>query len=124
MKLSKAFIEDIRELIRSARATVARGVDVVQVHTNLEIGRRIVQQEQKGKGRAAYGEEVIKALAVQLTTEFGRGFSERNLAYMRTFYLAYQDRSPILQSLIAESAARPKGYHGLPNQARRSLSSR
>jgi len=107
MKLTKAFLEDIRNLIRSARATVARGVDLVQVHTNFEIGRRIFEQEQKGKDRAAYGEEVIKALAVQLTTEFGRGFSERNLAYMRTFYLAYQDRSPILQSLIAKSAARP-----------------
>ena len=107
MKLSKAFIEDIRELIRSARATVARGVEVVQVHMNFEIGRRIVQQEQKGKGRAAYGEEVIKALAVQLTTEFGRGFSERNLAYMRTFYLAYQDRLPILQSAIAELPGSP-----------------
>jgi len=40
MKLSKSFIEDIRELICSARATVARGVDLVQVHTNFEIGRR------------------------------------------------------------------------------------
>jgi hypothetical protein len=108
MKLTKAFLEDIRKLIRSARATVARGVDLVQVHTNFEIGRRIVEQEQKGKGRAAYGEKVIMALAEQLTSEFGRGFSERNLAYMRTFYLAYEDRSSILQSLIAKSGTAAK----------------
>jgi len=82
---------------------VARGVDLVQVHTNFEIGRRIVEQEQKGKGRAAYGKEVVKALAGRLQDEFGSGFSERNLAYMRTFYLLYRERKPILQSAPAES---------------------
>ena len=101
-RLTKAFFEDIRELIRAAHATVARGVDLVQVHTNFEIGRRIVEQEQRGKGRAAYGEEVIAALAGRLTAEFGNGFSPRNLAYMRTFFLLYQTRSPILQSAIAK----------------------
>jgi len=98
MKLTKAFFEDIRSLIVSAHATVARGVDLVQVHTNFEIGRRIVEQEQRGKGRAAYGEEVIGALAAHLTSEFGKGFSASNLAYMRSFYLLYRERAPILQS--------------------------
>ena len=103
MKLTKAFVHDIRELIVSARTTVARGADLVQVHTNFEIGRRIVEQEQKGKGRAAYGKAVIKALAERLTAEFGSGFSARNLAYTRTFYLQYQGRSQILQSATAKS---------------------
>lgn len=98
MKLTKAFFDEIRELIASARATVARGVDLVQVYTNFEIGRRIVQQEQKGKGRAEYGQEVIKALADLLHEEFGRGYSSTNLAYMRTFYLLYQERAQIFQS--------------------------
>jgi predicted nuclease of restriction endonuclease-like (RecB) superfamily len=93
-KLTKAFFEDIRRLIVSAHATVARGVDLVQVHTNFEIGRRIVEQEQKGKSRAAYGEEVLRALAERLTTEFGAGFSRRNLELMRRFYLLYGDRLP------------------------------
>lgn len=92
MKLTKTFIEDIRELICSVRTAVARGVDLVQVHTNFEIGRRIVQEEQKGKRRADYGKEVIKALAERLTGEFGNGFSKSNLEYMRRFYLAYEDR--------------------------------
>jgi predicted nuclease of restriction endonuclease-like (RecB) superfamily len=102
-KLTKAFFEDIRQLIRAAHATVARGVDLVQVHTNFEIGRRIVEQEQRGKGRAAYGEEVISALAERLTAEFGRGFSTSSLAYMRSFFLLYQDRAKILQSAIGKS---------------------
>ena len=129
MRLSKSFIEDIRELICSARATVARGVDLVQVHTNFEIGRRIVEQEQHGKGRAAYGEEVIKALAIQLTEEFGRGFSLSNLKSMRQFFVQNRNRigqsvtgqlapastwkslpfpSENLQTLSAKSAATPK----------------
>ncbi len=104
MKLSKAFVEEIRQLIASARATVKRGVDLVQVYTNFEIGRRIVERDQFGKGRAAYGEEVIQALSDRLSAEFGRGFSKRNLDYMRAFYLAYQDRAPVVQSVIAQFA--------------------
>ena len=102
VKLAKGFFADIRGLVVSARTTVARGVDLVQVHTNFEIGRRIVEQEQKGKGRAAYGKEVIKALAERLTGEFGKGFSTTNLAYMRTFYLVYQDRTSIPQTASGE----------------------
>ena len=101
----KNLLEQVRELILSARGTVARGVDLVQVHTNFEIGRRIILQEQKGKNRAAYGEEVIKELAQKLTIEFGDGFSERNLAYMRSFFLSYKNRLPILQSTTAKLGA-------------------
>ena len=66
VKLKAAFFDGIRELIAGARTTVARGVDLVQVHTNFEIGRRIVQEELRGKDRAAYGAEIIKALADRL----------------------------------------------------------
>jgi len=107
-KLTKAFFNEVRGLIVSARQTVARGVDLVQVQANFEIGRRIVEQEQQGKGRAAYGEEVLKALADRLTLEFGKGFSQRNLASMRTFFLAYQDRQNILQSATAKLPVSPK----------------
>ncbi len=115
MKLTKAFFEDIKDLIHSARATVARGVDLVQVYTNFEIGRRIFEQEQKGKKRAAYGGEVLGVLAERLNAEFGRGFSVTNLKLMRQFFLQYQDRigqsmtgqSKIAQLLNAEAAAKP-----------------
>ena len=103
MKLKPAFFDGIRDLIAGARTTVARGVDLVQVHTNFEIGRRIVEEEQRGKDRAAYGKEVIKALADRLTAEFGKGFSTSNLAYMRTFYLLYEDRSLIFQTPSGKS---------------------
>ncbi|MFH0920856.1 MAG: PDDEXK nuclease domain-containing protein [Fibrobacterota bacterium] len=90
MKLAPSFFKEIRELILSARTSVARGVDMVQVYTNFEIGRRILQEEQKGKQRADYGKEVIRTLSIHLTAEFGNGFSKSNLEYMRRFYLTYK----------------------------------
>ena len=106
MKLTKVFFDEIRQLIVSARATVARGVDLVQVHTNFEIGRRIFEQEQKGKDRAAYGKEILKSLAERLTAEFGKGFSRSNLEYMRKFYLLYQNRASISQTPSGKLAKR------------------
>ena len=103
MKLTKTFFDDIRGLIHSARTTVGRGVDLVQVYTNFEIGRRIVEQEQKGKGRAAYGQEVIRQLADRLTEEFGRGYSKRSLELMRQFYFFNSERgTPIAQTMSAQ----------------------
>jgi len=95
-QLSAAFYDGVRTLLISARETVARGVDLLQVHTNYEIGRRIVEQEQNGAGRAEYGKKLMKDLSVRLTAEFGPGFSRSNLEYMRRFYLAYVDRFPMI----------------------------
>lgn len=81
---------DIRDLILAARKTVARSVDLIQVLTNFEIGRRIVEHEQQGNQRAEYGESTLKALAQALTAEFGKGFSLTNLKIMRKFYLTYR----------------------------------
>lgn len=60
--------------------------------TNFEIGRRIVEHEQKGKRRAAYGKGLLKKLSERLTGEFGRGFSEDNLSNMRRFFLLWEPR--------------------------------
>ncbi len=103
VKIAPKFFEDIRQLIAGAHGAVARGVDLVQVHTNFEIGRRIVQEEQRGKDRAAYGKQVVQALADRLTAEFGKGFSETNLKFMRLFYV--QNLHRIRQSVTDESRA-------------------
>ncbi|MBI2340796.1 MAG: DUF1016 domain-containing protein [Deltaproteobacteria bacterium] len=99
-----ALYKRIRDLIITARKTVVRGIDLVQVHTNFEIGRHIVAHEQQGKSRAAYGKEVLKRLAQKLMIEFGRGFSKSNLEYMRRFFLAYQERAQITQTKTGQSA--------------------
>ena len=53
VKTNVKFFDGIRESIAGSRTTVTRGVDLVQVHTNFEIGQRIVQEELRGKDRAA-----------------------------------------------------------------------
>lgn len=89
----KILFREIRELILSAINTVVRNVDTIQVITNFEIGRRIVEHEQKGAFRAEYGKQLLVNLSRKLTVEFGTGFSDRNLRNMRKFYLVYQGRS-------------------------------
>jgi len=86
-------ISELRGLIQSARHAVATTVNSLQVLTNFEIGRRIVEHEQQGEQRAEYGKELLKALSSRLSEEFGKGFSERNLRSFRALYLTYQDRS-------------------------------
>ena len=108
-------IHEIRALIQSARLAVAHSVDLIQVLTNFEIGRRIVEHEQGGKERAAYGKALLKELSAALTEEFGRGFSRSNLEYMRKFYLTYQDRAaqiaqtPSANFLADEKSQMPSG---------------
>ena len=80
-------IGGIRELLDAARRSSARAVNALMTATYWEIGHRIVEFEQGGKKRAGYGEELLKRLSADLTTQFGRGFSIDNLENMRRFYL-------------------------------------
>jgi predicted nuclease of restriction endonuclease-like (RecB) superfamily len=88
----KNLLTEIRELILSARKAVVHSVDLIQVLTNFEIGRRIVEHEQQGEERAAYGAAVLADLATALTSEFGKGFSLTNLKLMRKFYQTYREQ--------------------------------
>ncbi len=82
-------LDEMIELLEAARRASARAVNAVMTATYWEIGRRIVESEQKGKKRAGYGEALLKRLAEDLTARFGRGFSRQNLQQMRQFYLSY-----------------------------------
>ena len=90
----------IVELLNAARQAAARNVNALMTASYWEIGRRIVEAEQKGKRRAGYGEQLIERLSADLTQQFGRGFSARNLEQMRQFYLTWA----IPQTPSAESA--------------------
>jgi predicted nuclease of restriction endonuclease-like (RecB) superfamily len=101
----QSLYERICSLLLTARQSVARGVDLIQVQTNFEIGRYIDEFELKGADRADYGQTVLQNLATKLSSEFGRGLSKSNLEYMRRFYVAYQNRSPTAQTLSGQSKA-------------------
>ena len=90
----------IVELLHAARQTAARNVNALMTASYWEIGRRVVEAEQKGKRRAGYGEQLIERLSLDLTQQFGRGFSVRNLEQMRQFYLTWA----IPQTVSAESS--------------------
>ncbi|WP_434704639.1 DUF1016 family protein [Pseudomonas sp. Z1-12] len=79
-------INELGELIRQARQKVLRAVDTLQVQTCWQIGRHIIEFEQGGAERAAYGARLLPSLAKVLTVRFGKGFDERNLRHMRDFY--------------------------------------
>jgi len=95
----------IVDLLQAARAQAARSVNALMTASYWEIGRRIVEAEQKGKRRAGYGEQLIERLTTDLTAQFGRGFSRQNLWQMRSFYLNWPPEQ-ILQTLSGESAIR------------------
>lgn len=57
--------------------------------TYFEIGKMIIEEEQKGKERAEYGQQLIEELSIRLLNEFGKGFSSTNIKQMRSFYLSY-----------------------------------
>ncbi|MBL8024249.1 MAG: DUF1016 family protein [Elusimicrobia bacterium] len=108
-------VGSIRGLLENARRTAVRAVNGMLVATCWEIGRRIVEFDQHGKRRAAYGKGLVEKLSRDLAP-LGRGFSERNLEQMRAFYLQW----PISQTLSAKSETR--GLRTLAEQLRLSWS--
>lgn len=90
------------ELIAGSRHAAARAVNSLMTATYWEIGRRIVEFEQGGKQRAGYGEALLSRLGRDLSAQFGRGFSRRNLQTMRLFYQAFSTKK-IWQTVSAES---------------------
>lgn len=88
-------------LLDHARRHAARSINALMTVTYWEIGRRLVLEEQQGAERAAYGQELIRQLSIDLNSRFGRGFSQQNLWQMRAFYLAWPC-SEIIQTLSGE----------------------
>lgn len=79
----------IRQILESARTSVARSVNTAQVTASWLIGREIVEEEQRGRRRAHYGSRLLIELSSRLQADFGKGFSVNNLEHFRDFYLTY-----------------------------------
>ncbi|MEL6347478.1 MAG: PDDEXK nuclease domain-containing protein [Myxococcota bacterium] len=110
---SAACIQRIQAILAGARAHALRSVNEVMLSAYWEIGREIVEEEQRGRARAGYGKALIKHLSQALTLEFGKGFGPRNLRYIRQFYLTYSDRIPP----IAQPGTQPVQASALPGHA-------
>lgn len=98
----------ICEILGTARRRALQTIDLQMIHAYWHIGREIVEEEQRGDQRAEYGRHLIEQISARLSSEFGRGFSETNIKYIRQFYLTYTDRVEIRHSLSDESRLLPQ----------------
>ena len=98
----RAVLADVTALLESARHAAARSVNSFMTGSYWAVGRRIVESEQAGKDRAAYGTRLIARLAVDLTKRFGRGFGAVNLAQMRKFYQTWT--APVIFQTVSEKS--------------------
>lgn len=89
----------IRETLLQARRAALSAVNAAMVGAYWEIGREIVEEEQRGQARADYGQKLLETLSAQLTGEFGKGFDVSNLRNMRAFYGAFPIRDALRPEL-------------------------
>ncbi|MBC7553602.1 MAG: DUF1016 domain-containing protein, partial [Taibaiella sp.] len=87
-------IEEIGLLLKQGREKAAWSVNTILVQTYWQIGRHIVEFEQKGE-KAVYGSQLLEVLSKDLTIAYGKGFSRSNISYMRLLYLKF----PICETL-------------------------
>ena len=93
--IDNKIIEQIKSLLESARQKVAAEVNSTLIATYWQIGKIIVEDEQKHESRAEYGKQTLKTLSKALTDEYGKGFSISNLQFMRRFFLTYEKQQTL-----------------------------
>ena len=98
---------DASGIVDVARSAAVRSVNAAMTAAYWMIGQRIVEFEQSGAERAAYGAALLGRLAADLSRRFGRGFSRQNLQQMRQFYLAFR-KDQICQTASGISANHPR----------------
>ena len=92
----------VTELLATAKQRAIRQFNRELVQTYFEVGRMIIEFEQRGRGRADYGKAVIRKLSARLNEHFGRGFSVGNLTNMRRFYRTYR-KSQTVSAISSDS---------------------
>lgn len=98
----KEFVQEIKQLLNQAREKAYKATNTAMVEAYWSVGKRIIEEEQHGAERAQYGAEIIKTLSIELSTVFGRGFSETNIRNFRLFYLTFPAIYQIQQTLSAK----------------------
>jgi predicted nuclease of restriction endonuclease-like (RecB) superfamily len=83
------FLQSVSDVLAQARKNAKTAVNLSMVYAYFEIGRMIVEEEQHGENRAAYGKQLLRELSAYLTGAFGKGYSAENLKLMRRFYTVY-----------------------------------
>ena len=89
----RQFYRDIREILRKARNTAYVMANDIMTYAYWNVGKRIVEQELKGRAKAKYGSYIIKRLAQDLSDEYGSGFSVANIKNCRQLYRTFPQES-------------------------------
>jgi hypothetical protein len=97
------FYRQVADFLEAARLHAKRQMDSTIALTYYEVGRMIVEREQRGQKRAKYGAKLIKGLSEYLTEQYGRGFSVTNLKGFRSFYIVYAPSIGQMPSDLSES---------------------
>ena len=87
--INQSFLESVSDVLAQARKNAKTAVNLAMVYAYYEIGRMIVEEEQHGQNRAAYGKQILLELSKYLTEKYGKGYSADNLKLMRRFYNVY-----------------------------------
>ena len=87
--INRDFLQGVSNVLAHARKNAKTTVNLSMVYAYFEIGRMIVEEEQHGANRAAYGTPLLKERSAYLTTNCGKGFSVGNLKNIRQFYKFY-----------------------------------
>ncbi len=91
VSVNQNFLKNVSEVLESARKNAKTAVNLSMVYAYYEIGRMIVEEEQHGEQRAAYGTQLLNELSAYLTDTYGKGFSIGNLKNIRQFYKIYSN---------------------------------
>ena len=99
-----ALFEKIAGLIEESRKKVSSAINIAEVYTKYNVGRYIIEHEQEGNYKAAYGKQVLKQLSEKLTNKYGKGWSVETLTTTRKFYQTYSNSVNTAYEI-------PTGYH-------------
>lgn len=95
------YILEIKTILAQARQRAYTAINSAMAEAYWMIGKRIVEEEQDGEDRAAYGKQIIQNVSAELTREFGKGFSKRTIWEIRQFYFLFSDEA-IVRTLSAQ----------------------
>ena len=88
-EMLNTLIFNIEQTVTKAKEKLSTSVNNTITETYWQIGKYIVETEQDGKIKAAYGKKLLTTLSHELTLRLGKGYSRPNLNNMRKFYLKY-----------------------------------
>ena len=86
-----SLVQDVQAIVENGLKKAYRDVNVTTVTTYWQVGKRIVEEEQHGAARAEYGSRLIAKLAEEISKEYAKGFSARDLRNYRQLYLCFKD---------------------------------